>query len=370
MSQKNDKQYTGGWYCKAQRDTSQKKPPKTKQGKILMQKRSIGSLTVSGIGLGCMGFSHGYGAIPTEKESIRLIRQAYDEYGCTLFDTAEVYAAYENEILVGKALKPIRDSVILSTKFMPDIFLPGQEIPEGKTSRKGLRNALEASLKRLQTDHIDLYYEHRLPKDKDVGEVAEWMGELIKEGKIRAWGVSEANAQQIKRAHAVTPLCAVQSEYSLMERQCEAEVLPLCQDLGIGFVAYSPMAGGFLSGKYSSASKFEGDDVRRVITRFDKKNMDANQPLLDLLQRFAKAKNATPAQIALAWMLNKYAFVVPIPGMRSDARMQENFGAMDIELTQAEMQALEEALSNITIYGDRKDSDIQKLGTVKAVSIH
>lgn len=335
-----------------------------------MQKRTLRELTVSAIGLGCMGFSHGYGAIPSEQESIRLIRTAYEEYGCTLFDTAEVYATYENEILVGKALKPIRDKVVLSSKFMPDIFLPGQEIPEGKTSRRGLRNAVEASLKRLQTDYIDLYYEHRVPGDKDIGELAVWMGELIREGKIRAWGVSEATPAQIRRAHEVTPLSAVQSEYSLMERSVEREVLPLCKELSIGFVAYSPMAGGFLSGKYSSASRFEGDDVRRVITRFEKKNMDANQPLLDLLSAYALEKGVTTAQISLAWMLHKNDFVVPIPGMRRDKRMKENFGALHVSLSQQEMEKLEEALARIPIYGDRKDSDIQKLNTVQTLSVH
>ncbi|MCR4783203.1 MAG: aldo/keto reductase [bacterium] len=335
-----------------------------------MRTRRVGNLTVSAIGLGCMGFSHGYGRTPEESESVRLMRKSYDEYGCTFFDTAEVYATYQNEILVGKALRPIRDKVTLCTKFMPDIFLPGQEIPDGKTSRQGLRNAVEASLKRLQTDYIDLYYEHRVPADKDVGEVAEWMGELIKEGKIRTWGVSEATPEQIRRAHSVTPLTAVQSEYSLMERRVEDKVLPLCRELGIGFVAYSPMAGGFLSGKYSSSTKFEGDDVRRVITRFDKDNMDANQPLLDLLHRVAVEKNVTPAQISLAWMMCKNDFVVPIPGMRSDARLAENFGAAEVTLNPEEITEIEKALQAIKIYGDRKDSDIQKLGTVQSLAIH
>ncbi|MCR5256858.1 MAG: aldo/keto reductase [Desulfovibrio sp.] len=335
-----------------------------------MKTRMLGSLSVSAMGLGCMGFSHGYGATPPEAESIRLIRKAYDEYGCTLFDTAEVYATYANEELVGKALKPIRDKVVLCTKFMPGVFLPGQEIPEGKTSRRGLRGALEASLRRLQTDYVDLYYEHRVPGDRDPGEVAEWMGELMREGKIRAWGVSEATPSQIRRAHAVTPLCAVQSEYSLMERRPEQEVLPLCRELGIGFVAYSPMAGGFLSGKYSSASTFEGDDVRRVITRYDRKNMVANQPLLDLLHAFAGDKGATPAQIALAWMLAKHGFLVPIPGMRSDERLAENFGAVDVALDEEELRLLEEALAGIPVHGDRKDSDILKLGTVETLATH
>ena len=335
-----------------------------------MKTRQLRGLTVSAIGMGCMGFTHGYGACPPESESIRLIRSAYEDYGCTFFDTAEVYSYGDNELLVGKAIKPFRDKIILATKFMPEMFLATPEIPEGKTSRRGLREALEASLTRLQTDYVDLYYEHRVPPNRDVAEVAEWMGELIKEGKILAWGVSEATPEQIKRAHAVTPLTAVQSEYSIMERYVEAEVLPLCKELNIGFVAYSPMAGGFLSGKYTSQTKFEGDDVRRVITRFAKENMDANQALLDLLKKFAADKGKTPAQISLAYLMCKNDFVVPIPGMRRDERLKENFGAADVELSVEELSELENALSKIKIYGDRKDSDIHKLGTIKSVATH
>lgn len=333
-----------------------------------MKKRRLGKngLEVSAIGMGCMGFSHGYGAVPSEGESIRLMRNAYDEYGCTLFDTAEVYATYANEELVGKALKPIRDNVILTTKFMP-VFLPGQEIPEGKLSRKGLRNALESSLKRLQTEYIDLYYEHRVPEDSDPAEVAFWMGELIQEGKIRAWGQSEPTAEQIRIAHAVTPLAAVQNEYSLMQRRPEKEVLATCEELGIGFEAYSPMGGGFLSGKYDKDTKFTGDDVRRVITRYNRENMEANQPLLDLLQAYAAEKQATPAQLALAWLLHKKDFIVPIPGMRKDQRMAENFGAADVVLSPEELAEIDKALGKIAIHGDRKDSDIVKLGTVQFV---
>ena len=332
-----------------------------------MKTRKLRNLTVSAVGMGCMGFSHGYGALPTESESIRLMRSAYEDYGCTFFDTAEAYGAGENEILVGKAIKPFRDKIILGTKFTPNIFVATEEIPEGKTSRKGVRAALEASLKRLQTDYVDIYYQHRVPNEPDVAEVAEWMGELIKEGKIRGWGVSEAEADQIRRAHEVTPLTAVQSEYSIMERKYEREVIPLCGELNIGFVAFSPMASGFLSGKYTSKDVFKGDDVRRAITRFNKENMDANQPLLDLLKKFAANKGVTPAQISLAWMLCKNDFVVPIPGMRRDERLKENFGAADVELSIAELAELEAALSKITIHGDRKDSDIIKMGTVKTV---
>ena len=333
-----------------------------------MKTRKLRDLEVSAIGMGCMGFTHGYGACPTEAESIRLIRSAYEDYGCTFFDTAEVYSYGENELLVGKAIKPFRDKIILATKFMPEMFVATPEIPEGKTSRRGLRDAVENSLKRLQTDYIDLYYEHRVPENRDVAEVAAWMGELIAEGKIRAWGVSEATPEQIKRAHAVTPLTAVQSEYSIMERKYEREVIPLCAELNIGFVAFSPMAGGFLSGKYTSQTKFEGDDVRRVITRYAPENMDANQNLLDLLKKFAAEKKSTPAQISLAWMICKNNFVVPIPGMRRDERLRENFGAADVELTVAELAELEAALAKLTIHGDRKDSDIHKLGTIKSVA--
>lgn len=333
-----------------------------------MKKRRLGKsgLEVSAIGMGCMGFSHGYGAVPSEGESIRLMRKAYDEYGCTLFDTAEVYATYANEELVGKALKPIRDNVILTTKFMP-VFLPGQEIPEGKLSRKGLRNALESSLKRLQTEYIDLYYEHRVPEDSNPAEVAFWMGELIQEGKIRAWGQSEPTAEQIRIAHAVTPLAAVQNEYSLMQRRPEQEVLATCEELGIGFEAYSPMGGGFLSGKYDKDTKFTGDDVRRVITRYNRENMEANQPLLALLRAYAAEKQATPAQLALAWLLHKKDFIVPIPGMRKDERLAENFGAADVALSPEELAGIDKALGKIAIHGDRKDSDIVKLGTVQSV---
>ena len=277
-----------------------------------------------------------------------------------------MYATYANEELVGKALKPIRDNVILTTKFMP-VFLPGQEIPEGKLSRKGLRNALESSLKRLQTEYIDLYYEHRVPEDSDPAEVAFWMGELIQEGKIRAWGQSEPTAEQIRIAHAVTPLAAVQNEYSLMQRRPEKEVLATCQELGIGFEAYSPMGGGFLSGKYDKDTKFTGDDVRRVITRYSRENMEANQSLLDLLRAYAAEKRATPAQLALAWLLHKKDFIVPIPGMRKDERLAENFGATDVALLPEELAEIDKALGKIAIHGDRKDSDIVKLGTVQSV---
>lgn len=331
-----------------------------------MKKRMLGKsgLEVSAIGMGCMGFTHGYGAIPPEEESIRLIRKAYD-LGCTFFDTAEGYGPYANEELVGKAVAPFRDKIVLATKFSP-IVLPGQDIPEGKLSRRGVRKALEDSLRRLGTDYVDVYYQHRVPEGSHVEEVALWMGELIREGKIRGWGQSQSTEEQLRLAHAVTPLVVIQSEYSMMERMFEKDVIPACEELGIGFVPFSPLAGGFLSGKYTKEAAYSGDDVRRVITRFAKENVEANQPLLDLLHTYAQQKNATPAQISLAWMLHKKDFIVPIPGMRKEERVLENLGASDVALTSEEFDALERALSNITIYGNRTDKDIEHLGTVKA----
>ncbi|MDR3363266.1 MAG: aldo/keto reductase [Desulfovibrio sp.] len=331
-----------------------------------MQMRQLGKsgLEVSAIGMGCMGFSHGYGATPSEEESIRLIRKAYD-LGCTFFDTAEAYGPYVNEKLVGKAIASFRDKIVLATKFSP-ISLAGQNCPEGKLSRKAVRQALEDSLRRLGTDYVDLYYQHRVPQGSKVEEVALWTGELIREGKIRGWGQSQSTEEQIREAHAVTPIAAIQSEYSMMERMFEKDVIPACEELGIGFVAFSPLASGFLSGKYSKDTTYLGDDVRRVITRFAKENVEANQPLLALLHGYAQEKEATPAQISLAWMLHKKDFIVPIPGMRKEERVVENLGASDVILTPDEFNALERALDKITIYGNRTDKDIERLGTIKA----
>jgi aryl-alcohol dehydrogenase-like predicted oxidoreductase len=331
-----------------------------------MQKRKLGQsgLEVSAIGMGCMGFSHGYGATPSEEESIRLIRKAYD-LDCTFFDTAEAYGPYVNEELVGKAIAHFRDKIVLATKFSP-IALAGQNCPESKLSRKAIRQALEDSLRRLGADYVDLYYQHRVPQGSKAEEVAWWMGELIREGKIRGWGQSQSTEEQIRKAHAVTPIAAIQSEYSMMERMFEKDVIPACEELGIGFVAFSPMASGFLSGKYTKDTTYAGDDVRRVITRFTKENVEANQPLLALLRGYAQERKITPAQISLAWMLHKKDFIVPIPGMRKEERVIENLGASDVTLTPEEFAALERALDEITIYGNRTDKDIERLGTIKA----
>lgn len=318
------------------------------------EKRFLGKsgLEVSAVGYGCMGLSHGYGAVPEHDEAIRLIRKAY-ELGCTFFDTAEEYGAGHNELLVGEAIEPFRDKIVLATK----LHLNSSE---GDTETV-IRRHLEESMKRLRTDYIDLYYQHRIEEDDKVEEVAEVMGKLVKEGKIRGWGQSQATPDQIRRAHAIAPLTAIQSEYSMMERMFEKEVIPTCEELGIGFVAFSPIASGFLSGKYTNRSTYSGDDVRRVITRFSKENVEANQPLLNLLHKVAAAKNATPAQISLAWMLHKKDFIVPIPGMRRDERIIENLGAADVELTDKEFEQIEAELAKIEIHGNRTDEDIAKL---------
>ena len=320
-----------------------------------MKQRNLGNLTVSTIGYGCMGFSHGYGEPPPKEEAVRLIRLSYD-LGCTFFDTAEGYGAGHNEKLLGEAVRPFRKDVVIATKFNPRFASLNPEKLESQIEAR-----LDASLKRLGMDCVDLYYQHRLTPELSLEAVADVMGKLIRKGKIRGWGVSQADAEQIRRAHAVTPLSAVQNEYSMMERTYEAEAIPACKELGIGFVPFSPLASGFLSGKYSRESVYQGDDVRRAITRFSPENVSANQPLLDLLNECAKSKNATPAQISLAWMLHKEAFIVPIPGMRKEERLRENLGAADVELTETEYQALEAALGKITIHGNRTDEDIAKL---------
>ena len=331
-----------------------------------MKTRRLGNIEVSEIGMGCMGFSHGYGEIPPEDYAVEAIQKAHGA-GCTFFDTAEIYSPNlagqgHNELIVGKAIQDFRDKIVLATKF----FITPEEVKQDGSVLGTITRHAEASLKRLNTSKIDLYYLHRINPGVPVEKIAEAMSTLINEGVIGGWGLSMVNTEILDRANKVCHLSAVQNIYSMIDRCYEKEVIPACVELNIGFVAFSPMASGFLSGKYDSKSVFKGDDVRLAITRFNKENMDANMPLLDLLKQFAADKGATPAQISLAWMLNKWSNVVPIPGMGRDERLKENFGAADIELTADELSKLEEALSKITIHGDRKDSDIQnKLGTVK-----
>lgn len=322
-----------------------------------MQTRTIGTLEVSAVGLGAMGFSHGYGPGASGDEAINLIRKAHD-LGCTFFDTAEAYGSGHNEQLVGRALAPIRDQVVLATKFFTD------GTPSRTELGKQIRDHLEASLTQLGTDHVELYYQHRVNPDIPVEDVAAVMSELIDEGKILGWGQSQATEQQIRRAHAITPLTAVQSEYSMMERMFERDVIPACEELGIGFVPFSPLASGFLSDTVTAEDTYTGDDVRRVITRFETDNIRANQPLLQVLTNFAREKGATPAQISLAWMLHKKNFIVPIPGSRKLDRIQENLAAADVEFSDEEFNQIEAELATVEVHGNRTDEDIATLNTL------
>ena len=327
-----------------------------------MQKRKFGNIEVSAIGLGCMGFTHAYGDGPSEEEGIRLVHLAF-ENGCNLFDTAEMYSCLKNEEFVGKAIKDLpRDKIVISDKFWPTP-LKGQEDIKEKLSEEGIRKCFDASLKRLQTTYIDLYILHAM-NEKHLEEVARVMGLLIKEGKIRGWGLSSPTAEQLKLAHKITPVSVVQSEYSMMERKWEKDVIPLCKELGIGFQAFSPMGNGFLSGKYTTKDEVAKNDLRTVITRFKKENMEANQTLLDLIAKYAKEKNCTNAQIALAWILKGGDFIVPIPGMRKEERVKENLGAVNVKLTDEEYNSLNKELDKIKIYGNRDSRDIAKLATV------
>jgi aryl-alcohol dehydrogenase-like predicted oxidoreductase len=326
-----------------------------------MKNRKLNKLEVSAIGYGCMGLSMGYGPAQAKEEAIRLICQAYD-LGCTFFDTAEVYAMGGNEQLVGEALKSVRNKVVIATKFL---FQKDWEGNSMERLMQEIRSRLESSLQRLGTDHIELYYQHRVNKDIPVEDIAWCMGEFIKEGKILGWGQSQATVEEIRSAHAVTPLTAIQSEYSIMERMFEKDVIPTCKELGIGFVPFSPLASGFLSGKVNAETQYVGIDARRVITRFNKENIVENQPLLDLLYQFAETKDATPAQISLAWMLHKNDFIVPIPGSTNIERIEENLGAANIELTDEEYMNIEAKLSSIQIHGNRTDEDMAKLWALK-----
>jgi aryl-alcohol dehydrogenase-like predicted oxidoreductase len=319
-----------------------------------MKTRNLGKLEVSAVGLGAMDFSHGYGPGVGADDAIGLMRKAF-ELGCTFYDTAEVYADGDNEKLVGRALAPLRDQVVIATKLHLDGEMSSAEVGTR------IRAHLDASLSRLGVDHVELYYQHRVSDSIPVEDVAAVMGELIDEGKILGWGQSQATEAQIRAAHAVTPLTAIQSEYSMMERMFEADVIPTCAELGIGFVAFSPLASGFLTGKVSAEDTYTGDDVRRVTTRFAKDNIRANQPLVDLLTEFANDKGATPAQISLAWMLHKADFIVPIPGARKLERIEENLGAAGVELTTDEFDLLEEELAKIELHGNRTDDDIATL---------
>jgi aryl-alcohol dehydrogenase-like predicted oxidoreductase len=316
-----------------------------------MQKRLLGKsgLEVSAIGLGCMGMSYGYGPASDKKEMISLIHAAV-ERGVTFFDTAEVYGPYVNEELVGEALAPFKGKVVIATKFGIKM-VNGKQVLDSKPET--IRQSVEGSLKRLNVETIDLYYQHRVDPNVPIEEVAGVVQDLIKEGKVRYWGLSEAGVETIRRAHAVQPLTAVQSEYSMMWRSPEEELLPTLEELGIGFVPFSPLGKGFLTGKIDKNTTFVSSDFRSIVPRFKPENLEANQVLVDLIKKIAARKNATPAQIALAWVLAQKPWIVPIPGTRKLERLEENLGALDVELTPEELSDLNDALSKIEISGDR-----------------
>ena len=324
------------------------------QGDIV-QKRKLGksNLEVSALGLGCMGMSFGFGAAKDEQEMIRLIHAAVDR-GITFFDTAEVYGPYTNETLVGKALEPVRDKVVIATKFGWEANPNDGGKWNALNSRpEHIREAVEGSLRRLRTDVIDLYYQHRVDLNAPIEDVAGAVKDLIAEGKVKHFGLSEAGAKTIRRAHAVQPVTALQSEYSLFWRQPEEEIVPLLEELGIGFVPFSPLGKGFLTGKITAETKFDSTDFRSIVPRFSEENRQANQALVNLIAEFGKKKNATPAQIALAWLLAKKPWIAPIPGTTRLDRLEENIGALQLKLTPDDLRELEEASSQIQIAGAR-----------------
>ncbi len=326
-----------------------------------MQKRKLGNsgLEVSALGLGCMGMSFGYGTVADKKEMISLIRKAVD-MGVTFFDTAEVYGPYTNEELVGEALAPVRDKVVIATKFGFK-FDPNTNATLGLTSRpEHIKTVVEASLKRLKTDYIDLYYQHRIDPNVPIEDVAGAVKDLIQEGKVKHFGMSEAGVKNIRRAHAVQPLTALQSEYSLWWREPEDEILPTLEELGIGFVPYSPLGKGFLTGKMNHNTTFDSKDFRSTVPRLSPENIKANMAFVDLISAVAQRKNATPAQIALAWILAQKPWFVPIPGTTKLHRLEENLGAVSLKLSDEELKQISEASAKIKIAGERYSEAAQK----------
>jgi aryl-alcohol dehydrogenase-like predicted oxidoreductase len=325
-----------------------------------MKKRKLGksNLEVSAIGLGCMGLSFGYGPAVEKQQGISLIRAAV-ERGVTFFDTAEVYGPYTNEELVGEALAPFRHQVKIATKF-------GFKIENGKQAGldsrpQHIRQVAEASLKRLKTDAIDLFYQHRVDDKVPIEDVAGAVKDLIQQGKVKHFGLSEAGAQTIRRAHRVVPVTALQSEYSLWWREPEQEIIPTLEELGIGFVPFSPLGKGFLTGAISKDTQFDQSDFRNIVPRFSPENRDANQAVVDLIGEFASQKKATPAQIALAWLLAKKPWIVPIPGTTKLHRLEENIGAVSVRLSPDDLHGLETASSKISVSGARYPEELQKL---------
>jgi aryl-alcohol dehydrogenase-like predicted oxidoreductase len=325
-----------------------------------MQKRKLGKskLEVSALGLGCMGMSFGYGPAAEKQEMVSLIRAAF-ERGVTFFDTAEAYGPFTNEELVGEALAPFRHQVVVATKFGFKFESGGQR---GLDSRPAhIKEVAEASLKRLRTDVIDLFYQHRVDPDVPIEDVAGAVRDLIREGKVRHFGLSEPGVQTIRRAHAVQPVTAVQSEYSLWWRQPEAELLPALEELGIGFVPFSPLGKGFLTGKIDEHTTFDSSDFRNIVPRFTPEARKANQALVDLLRRIGEQKKATPAQIALAWLLAQKPWIVPIPGTTKLHRLEENIGAVNINLTPDDLREIDRAASQIAVQGARYPEALEQM---------
>lgn len=324
-----------------------------------MKKRSLGKsgLEVSTLGLGCMGLSFGYGPATDKSAAIQLIRAAF-ERGVTFFDTAEAYGPYENETLLGEALAPFRDKVMIATKFG---FIDGKPLLGLDSRPETIRAVTEASLKRLSTDVIDLLYQHRVDPNVPIEDVAGTVSELIQEGKVRYFGLSEAGALTIRKAHVIHPVSAVQSEYSLWWREPEGQILPTLEELGIGFVPFSPLGKGFLTGKIDEGTTFDKTDFRNIVPRFSEENRKANKALVDLLADIAAQRKATPAQIALAWLLAQKSWIVPIPGTTKLHRLEENLGAADIVLDENELQGIREAVAHIVVQGDRYPEQMQNL---------
>jgi aryl-alcohol dehydrogenase-like predicted oxidoreductase len=328
-----------------------------------MKKRTLGKnkLEVSAIGLGCMGMTFSYPPFPDRKEMISFIRASV-ERGVTFFDTAEVYGPLTNEELVGEALYPFRGKVVIATKFGFNLDPKGGPQWIGLNSRpEHIKEVAEASLRRLRVDVIDLFYQHRVDPEVPIEDVAGAVRDLIREGKVRHFGLSEAGVQTIRRAHSVQPVTALQSEYSLWWREPEKEILPVLEELGIGFVPFSPLGKGFLTGKINENTKFESTDFRSTVPRFTPENRKANQAMVDLLTQIAKQKNATPAQIALAWLLAHKPWIVPIPGTRKPERLEENIGAAEVELTPADLREINDAASKIEIQGNRYPDSAARL---------
>ena len=323
-----------------------------------MEKRKPGKsgLEVSALGLGCMGMSYGYGPAKDKKEMISLIRKAV-ELGVTFFDTAEAYGPFTNEELVGEALEPLRDQVVIATKFGFDV----NNFPNLDSRPEHIRQVADASLKRLKTDYIDLFYQHRVDPKVPIEDVAGTVKDLIQEGKVKHFGMSEAGAKNIRKAHSVQPVTALQSEYSIWWREPETKVFPALEELGIGFIPFSPLGRGFLTGKINESTTFDKKDFRSTVPRFSEENRKANKALVDLLERIAKEKSATPAQISLAWILAKKPWIVPIPGTTKLHRLEENIGSVNIKLAPADLQEIEEAASRIEVQGARYSEGNQKM---------